>query len=81
MAAVLALYSLLSNYELGVIRLFPFPVHRAFDFLWGILVVGGCFYFATGLVAASVFAVVGLAEMMMAVCTREPDSTRIPTMT
>jgi hypothetical protein len=57
------LYSLFTNYELGLIRLLPFPGHLLLDALAGILLAANWLHFAFGGRAAVVFTVFGAVEL------------------
>lgn len=67
------MYSLLTNYEVGVIRLFPFPVHLGFDVLLAILLLAGWVHFASVNRAGVVFAAFGIIAVVVLFLTKRPS--------
>ena len=63
------LYSLFTNYELGLVRLIPFPGHLLLDALAGILLAGNWLHFAFGGRAGLVFTVFGVVEIIVVLLT------------
>jgi hypothetical protein len=75
------LYSLLTNYELGVIRLLPFPAHLLLDFVSGITLATNWAHFAFGGMAGVVFTIFGVMEIGVVLLTRRDGPMKTPTMT
>jgi hypothetical protein len=70
--SITALYSLLTNYEMGFIELIPFSVHRLFDILVAILVGGSTWHFSMKGTAGFVFGVLGALFALSVVLTDRP---------
>jgi hypothetical protein len=68
--AAAALYSMMTNYELGVIRMLPFSLHLALDALSGFALLFAWVHFASWGVPGIVFAVFGAIELAVVVLTR-----------
>lgn len=66
----IALYTALTNFELGIVRLLPFPVHLVLDFIIGGALVAAPFIFQTRGTAAVVFVAFGIFELLVAAMTR-----------
>jgi hypothetical protein len=69
---VTAMYSLLTNYEMGVVPLIPFAGHRFFDFAVAIALAGSSWHFKMRGVAAVVFTVLGIIGIIAAVMAPRP---------
>jgi hypothetical protein len=67
--AILATYSLMTDYEVAVLRFIPMPVHRALDLLLGGGLLFSPIHFATTGFAAAVFICVGLLMVGLAFLT------------
>jgi hypothetical protein len=72
------LYSLLTNYELGVVRLFPFPVHLFIDFCSGLLLATNWVHFAFGGRAGVVFTIFGIMEIGVVLLSRRDGPMKTP---
>jgi hypothetical protein len=68
--AILATYSLMTDYEIAVLRFIPMPVHRTLDLLLGGGLLFSPIHFATTGYAAAVFIVLGLLLLSLAFLTR-----------
>jgi hypothetical protein len=68
--AGMALYSCMTNYEMGLIRMVPFPMHLFLDALGGFALLFAWVHFATWGVPGIVFAAFGLLEMVVVFLTR-----------
>ncbi len=80
----LMLYTALTNFELGIVRLLPFPVHLVLDFFMGLMLLGAPILFSTSGTAAVVFVVFGLFELAAAGMTRiagSPGKPQFPSWT
>jgi len=66
----LMLYTALTNFEVGIVRLLPFPVHMVLDVLLGAALVASPILFSTGGTAAVVFVLFGIFELLMTALTR-----------
>lgn len=64
------LYTALTNFEVGIVRLIPFPAHLILDVVTGLALVGSPILFAIGGVAGIVFVVVGVLELATAAMSR-----------
>lgn len=69
---VIFFYSLITDYELGVIRMVPFSGHRLFDFVAGVTLLGSPWHFNIEGNAAVVFFVVGTIQIASVFITRRP---------
>lgn len=74
MGVAVIVYSVLTNYELGVIRLFPFAVHLVLDLLIAILLLGAWIHFGSLNRAGIVFAVFGVIALAVLALTRPGDA-------
>ncbi len=63
------LYSLLTNYELGAVRVLPMPVHLALDFMSGLLLASSPWLFGFHHVVHTPFVLLGLLEIGAALLT------------
>jgi len=79
--AAIVLVSLFTNYELGLIRLFPFPAHLLFDFVVGILLATNWIHFAFGGKAGVVFTIFGIWSLVVTLFTRHTGPMKTPTAT
>lgn len=70
------LYTALTNFELGLVRLLPFPVHLGLDFTMGLTLLGAPILFSIGGTPAVVFVIFGILELALAAMTRTKGSTR-----
>ncbi len=77
----MVLYSLLTNYELGVVRLLPFPVHRFIDFAVGFLLATNWLHFAIGGRAGLVFTIFGVMEILVMLFTKDSGPMKTPSVT
>ncbi len=69
-------YSLLTDYELGVMRLIPMPVHLWLDIGGGVLLLASPWLFGFSNHIVWPHVVVGLVEIVVAACTyRRPTRT------
>jgi hypothetical protein len=66
----LLLLSVLTDYELSLLRFVPFPIHRFADLLLGIFLVGAPIHFATSVLPSVIFVAAGLLEFGTALLTR-----------
>jgi hypothetical protein len=74
LGAGLIVYSLFTDYELGVWRTFPMSVHNLFDIAAGVLLVASPWIFGFADEAANVWAphvVVGLAAIFLGLTTKQ----------
>ena len=71
--AVIAFYSFITNYELGVVGLIPFAGHRLFDFIMALAIGGALWHFDMKGRAGVVFAVLGVLLALVAAFTRRPQ--------
>ncbi|MGB8167708.1 MAG: hypothetical protein WCF18_09485 [Chthoniobacteraceae bacterium] len=67
---VALLYSLGTDYELALLRVLPFPFHRALDLLWGLGLLFSPIHFAINGGAAVLFVALGLIAVVAAFLTR-----------
>lgn len=70
----LMLYTALTNFEVGIVRLLPFPVHLVLDVVMGAALLGSPILFSTGGTPAVVFVVFGILELAVAAMTRGSHS-------
>jgi hypothetical protein len=75
LGGALLLVSALSNYEMGLVPLIPFPGQRFFDCVIGIALAGASWHFDMNGIAAAVFTTLGLGLLLSAVFTRFPRDT------
>lgn len=68
--AVSALYSMFTNYEMGIIKMIPFPIHMFLDVLGGFALAFAWVHFATWGVPGVVFLIFGLMELAVVLMTR-----------
>ena len=66
----LLLLSVMTDYELSLLRFVPLPIHRFCDLLFGILLVGAPIHFATSTIPSVIFIGAGLMEFGGALFTR-----------
>ena len=59
------LYSSVTNYELGIVRLFPFYVHLFFDLVLGVLLLGARWHFDLHGKPALVFLIFGVFSIVV----------------
>ena len=64
------IYTALTNFEVGIVRLIPFPAHLILDVVVGLALAGAPIIFAVRGGAAVVFVVVGIFELTAAALTR-----------
>lgn len=69
-------YSLVTNYELGLLRLLPMPMHLAFDFLSGVLLAASPWLFGFQHQIYLPQLILGLFEIGAALFTRTRPFTR-----
>jgi hypothetical protein len=69
---VTAMYSLLTNYEMGLVPLIPFAGHRFFDFIVAIALAGSSWHFKMRGTAAVVFTVLGVIGIIAAATSPRP---------
>ena len=69
---ITAMYSLLTNYEMGIVPLIPFAGHRFFDFVVAIALAGSSWHFKMHGVAAVVFTILGIIGILAAVLAPRP---------
>jgi uncharacterized membrane protein (UPF0136 family) len=67
-----ALYSAVTNYEMGLIGLIPFSGHRFFDFLMALVVGGSMWHFNMKAPASIVFGILGVLFAFANILTRRP---------
>jgi intracellular septation protein A len=72
LGAVILLYSLVTDYELGVIRMMPFSGHLLCDFVAGLALLGSPWHFHIDGNAAVVFVVIGVIQFASVFITRRP---------
>jgi hypothetical protein len=78
--AAAILYSLLTDYELGVIRTIPMPVHLMLDAMSGILLAASPWLFGFSEEVWIPHVIVGVFEVIAAISTEtEPDRDRVRT--
>ena len=70
--------SLITDYELAVLRFVPFPGHRFLDIIFGILLMGAPIHFATSPLTSGVFVAAGLLEFGAAILTRQTKTAGRP---
>ncbi|HEX8296232.1 MAG TPA: SPW repeat protein [Chthoniobacteraceae bacterium] len=70
----LVFLSLITDYEPGVLRFVPFPIHRSLDFLLGIMVGGAPIHFGVTGAPMAVFMVAGAMEIGGALLTRSSSN-------
>ena len=64
------LYSVLTNYELGLVKLIPFSVHLTLDVISGVLLAASPWLFGFADQVAAPHVAVGLFEIVAGLCTR-----------
>jgi len=69
---VTAMYSLMTNYEMGVVPLIPFAGHRFFDFVVALALAGSSWHFKMRGLAAIVFTILGVIGLIAAVMSPRP---------
>ena len=74
----LLLYSVVTDYELSLLRFVPFAIHRGADLLFGILVAFSPIHFGLRGVPALLFVAVGALLMYLAFCTRAEPGRQMP---
>jgi hypothetical protein len=72
LGGALLFISALSNYEMGLVPLIPFPGQRFFDCVIGVALAGASWHFDMKGLAAAVFTIFGIAVLASAVLTRYP---------
>ena len=72
MGVIVFFYSLITDYELGVIRMVPFSGHLLFDFVAGVTLLASPLHFHIEGNAAVVFFVVGAIQIASVFITRRP---------
>jgi hypothetical protein len=72
LGAVVLFYSLITDYELGVIRMMPFSGHLLCDFVAGIALLGAPWHFHIDGKASVAFFVVGAIQIASVFITRRP---------
>jgi hypothetical protein len=65
-------YSLLTDYEMGVVRMIPYAGHRLFDFVAGVALLGSPVHFNVTGRAAVVLFVAGAVQIASLFLTRRP---------
>lgn len=71
--AATAMYSLMTDYECGVLRFLPFSGHRFFDIVVAVLLGGSAWHFSMGGRASWVFGVLGAIALAVTLLTRRPQ--------
>ncbi len=66
----IVLYTALTNFEVGIVRLIPFPAHLVLDIVAGLALVFSPIIFAVTGVAGVIFVIVGIFELAAALMTR-----------
>jgi hypothetical protein len=66
------LYSLLTDYELGVVRMIPYAGHRLFDFVAGVAMLGAFIHFNLPGRAGAVLFAAGAVQIASLFFTRRP---------
>jgi hypothetical protein len=69
---ITAVYSLMTNYEMGIIPLIPFAGHRFFDFAVSIALAGSSWHFQLRGTAAVVLTILGVIGIIVAVISPRP---------
>lgn len=72
-AAGLTLYSTFTNYELGIVKKIPMPVHLSLDALTGLMLCGAAFMHKGASSRATTLGL-GLFELLAASCTETKTS-------
>jgi len=70
LGAAALVYSLLTRYELGVVKLIPFKTHLTFDFISGVLLATSPWIFGFAHIVYLPHLLVGLFEIFASLCTR-----------
>ncbi|MHA3773565.1 SPW repeat domain-containing protein [Verrucomicrobiota bacterium sgz303538] len=70
--SAILIYTFLTNFELGVIRLIPFPAHLILDVVTGAALAGAPIIFFTRGTAGLVFVIVGVFRLVTTMMTRIP---------
>ncbi|MDB6172355.1 MAG: hypothetical protein JWL59_1666 [Chthoniobacteraceae bacterium] len=76
----LIVYTLITDFEVAVIRLIPFPGHIFLDYLSIVGLVGAPILFAFHGAPAYVFVIVGLFDLVVTACTRKRETPDLPVM-
>ncbi len=74
----LLLYSVVTDYELSLLRFVPFAIHRGADLLIGILVAFSPIHFGLRDAPAILFIAVGAMLIYLAFCTRAEPGRQMP---
>ncbi len=69
------MYSLMTNYELGLLRFVPFAVHRFFDLVIGVMLAGATWHFSLTGRPGLVFTILGILALLVTIFTRRPTQT------
>jgi len=72
---VLLLYSLGTDYEAGLLRFIPFPIHRGADLILGVMLLFSPIHFAVHGAPTAVFLIPGALLIFLSFCTRGAAST------
>lgn len=74
LGAILLLYSAGTDYEMGILRFVPFPIHRGADFLLGVMLAFSPIHFAVHGFPTVLFIAVGAMLIFLAMMTRGDSS-------
>ena len=69
---ITAMYSLMTNYEMGLVPLIPFAGHRFFDFAVAFALAGASWHFKMRGTAAVVFTILGVIGIIAAAMSPRP---------
>ena len=72
LGVIVILYSMVTDYEVGVLRFMPFSGNIFFDFVVGVALAGSPIHFAMGGRAGLVFVLLGIMQIAIALLTRRP---------
>ena len=72
LGVIVILYSIVTDYEAGVLRFMPFSGNLFFDFVVGVALAGSPIHFAMGGRAGLVFVILGIMQIAIVLLTRRP---------
>jgi hypothetical protein len=75
--AVTLVYSILTNYECGLIRVLPFGVHLTLDALSGLFLIASPWLLGFADRVTTPHVVVGIIELVVVACTRKQGSAAV----